>query len=445
MAMFQGISTRIFGNSGKTVATNIVIIGNAFVWYSFAFSFLTTAISGAGLSDNFLFIMGIHFLGVLSSLVFGELVSRKIKRRILFLLYWMVAGVILSLIPLVTSVSTYTGVLILAVITGVTFGFGIPTCLGYFAASTEAANRGRLGGITFLLIGAGAYSLSLMGNENVALVILVLATWKIVGAISLFALKPEEKHVEQKHTISYSLVLSNKTFLLYFIPWAMFLLMNSLTFPINEEYFTTELVRMGSSIEFVLGGVSAVVFGFLADSIGRKRLAVAGFALLGLGYAILGFSLGNILGWWFYTFVDGVAWGIFITIFLFTLWGDLAEERRSEKYYAIGILPYLLSTFLRFSLGTFIANAINNYSLIFSFVSFFLFLAVLPLVYAPETLPDKIMKERELKNYVEKAQKEATKALKKEVENTPRENGDDYVKFEGEDFEEVLKEAEKYY
>jgi hypothetical protein len=38
-----------------------------------------------------------------------------------------------------------------------------------------------------------------------------------------------------------------------------------------------------------------------------------------------------------------------------------------------------------------------------------LFLAVLPLFYAPETLPEKVRKERELKFYVEKAQEVAQK------------------------------------
>jgi MFS family permease len=185
----------------------------------------------------------------------------------------------------------------------------------------------------------------------------------------------------------------------------MFLLVNSLTFPVNEKHFSPELVHTSSSVEFVLAGVSAVVFGFLADSAGRKRLTVAGFTFLGLGHAILGFSSGNIIGWWFYTFVDGIAWGSFNTIFFFTLWGDLAEGRHGEKYYALGILPYFMSNFMRFSMGTYIANAIDNYALIFSFASFFLFLAVLPLVYAPETLPEKIIKDKELQIYVEKAQK----------------------------------------
>jgi hypothetical protein len=41
--------------------------------------------------------------------------------------------------------------------------------------------------------------------------------------------------------------------------------------------------------------------------------------------------------------------------------------------------------------------------MIFSFASVFLFLAVLPLIYAPETLPEKTMKDRDLKSYIEKA------------------------------------------
>jgi hypothetical protein len=40
-----------------------------------------------------------------------------------------------------------------------------------------------------------------------------------------------------------------------------------------------------------------------------------------------------------------------------------------------------------------------------SIASFFLFLAVIPLFYAPETLPEKEIKERELKGYIEKAKK----------------------------------------
>ena len=41
------------------------------------------------------------------------------------------------------------------------------------------------------------------------------------------------------------------------------------------------------------------------------------------------------------------------------------------------------------------------------------FLAVLPLIYAPETLPEKIMKDRDLKSYIENAKKKAAKETEK--------------------------------
>ena len=56
------------------------------------------------------------------------------------------------------------------------------------------------------------------------------------------------------------------------------------------------------------------------------------------------------------------------------------------------------------------------------------------------TLPEKTIKERELKSYVEKAKKEAKKAQKKEVNSTISEKEDDGI-----EFEEKMKEAEKYY
>lgn len=55
------------------------------------------------------------------------------------------------------------------------------------------------------------------------------------------------------------------------------------------------------------------------------------------------------------------------------------------------------------------ASIASTAAQVFPFASFFLFIAVLPLFYAPETLPEKIMKKRELTIYVEKAQEIAEK------------------------------------
>ena len=47
----------------------------------------------------------------------------------------------------------------------------------------------------------------------------------------------------------------------------------------------------------------------------------------------------------------------------------------------------------------------GNSSPLFAFGAIFLFFAVLPLMYAPETLPEKSLKDRDLKSYVERANK----------------------------------------
>jgi len=428
----------------RIVTLNIVLIANAFIWYSYGFKALTSTISNVHLESQFLELISIHFLSLFLAVIIGEFISYKIKQTLKFLKWWMAIGILLSTLPLLAYAQTYIGILVLSVITGANFGFGIPACLGYFGASIEPSNRGKLGGIIFLLIGIGFFLIGNFGTETFLIISIVLTVWRAIGFFTILAINPVETLKTEKQ-ISYSYIISNKPFLLYFVPWTLFLIINSLAFPVIGKQFDPELIRTSSNIEFVLGGISAVVFGFLADTMGRKRLAVAGFALLGLGYGILGFSAGNNLGWWFYTFVDGIAWGCFAMIFVFTLWGDLAEGRRSERIYAVGILPYLISTFIRYFFGNLIADAILDFSMIVSFASFFLFIAVLPLVLAPETLSEQTIKNKELQKYIEKANKQVNKAKnKKEAEGEQSEKETDKEE-KSEEYDEARKLAEKYY
>ncbi|MCW3997565.1 MAG: hypothetical protein NWF10_03230, partial [Candidatus Bathyarchaeota archaeon] len=71
--------------------------------------------------------------------------------------------------------------------------------------------------------------------------------------------------------------------------------------------------------------------------------------------------------------------------------------------YVLGGLPFLLANFLYVLIKPQVLQI--RESLAFTYASFFLFLAILPLIYAPETLPEKKIKERELKIYLENAQK----------------------------------------
>ena len=302
---------KLLGSNKKAIAINTILIANAFIWYSYAFNFLLSAITSLKLTDQLLPIVTLHFTGLFLALVIGELVSHKIKNQFNFFLLWILAGVFLSLVPLMAGFQlNYMVIIVFSVVSGVNFGFGIPICLSYFASTTEATNRGKLGGVIFLISGIGSFLISSIGTDSLLTSSIVLAIWRALAIIALMFFKTSESPIDlvPKQKTSYRNVLSNRLFLLYFIPWLMFLFINSLSIPINQLKFDAPLVHFSSNFENVLAGVSAVFFGFLADSKGRKRLAVAGFALLGLGYGILGFSNGSMLGWWMYTCIRRVTW-----------------------------------------------------------------------------------------------------------------------------------------
>ncbi|MBT0160289.1 MFS transporter [Candidatus Bathyarchaeota archaeon A05DMB-2] len=402
--MPRNVFANTVGVSLKVAVVNIVLVANALIWYFYAFEFLLNTVTAAHYSvPNKLAVFGADFLGIAATALFGSILIYKFGRRIHFLLYWMLSGVLLSLIPVTVDITAFPLLVVFSTLVGAYFGLGMPICMGYFAASTEAGNRARLGGLTFLCVFLGYFLLGSIGIEGIVLNAIALALFKLGGFVVLSFLKPEEKYANKRDQLAYGSIFQHRAFLLYFVPWLMFAVVNYTAVPIVNKIFPHNFVELSVIIENVTAGVFAVVLGFFADFIGRKRLILTGFSLLGVGYACLGLFVGNIYGGWFYTIADGVAWGAFYTIFIMTIWGDLAHEKSSEKYYVIGSLPFLFSNFMRLSISTYIEEI--SVSAVFSFASFFLFLAVLPLMYAPETLPEKNIRDRELKIYVEKAQK----------------------------------------
>jgi hypothetical protein len=115
--------------------------------------------------------------------------------------------------------------------------------------------------------------------------------------------------------------------------------------------------------------------------------------------------------WYFYTAVDGIAWGILMVTFLLTIWGDLSQFGGREKYYVIGAAPFHLTRAMEPLLTSYATQIPANAA--FSLASLFLFIAVLPLLYAPETLPEKKIELRRLKGYIEQAKKTREKHASK--------------------------------
>jgi MFS family permease len=257
----------------------------------------------------------------------------------------------------------------------------------------------------------GAIALRFALTNNVFINSLILTSWRALGSTAFIFLDIKEGDLNERIKSPLKSILKERSFVLYLIPWTIFSLVNYLSWDINAKVYGNELFQISVLIENIIAGVSAIVAGLFSDIKGRKLVTIGAFTLIGLGYAVLGIYPSNIISWCLYVVVDGVAWGIISVIFLFTIWGDLAYGKSSEKYYAIGILPYSLSTFMHLTVGPFISERISHYA-IFSFAAFFLFLAVIPLMFAPETLPEKTLRERELRGYIERAKRVREKFTK---------------------------------
>jgi MFS family permease len=376
---------------------------NTLVWYFLAFSVIINLSKNVNPAHvEVLIIWTLNFCASAASALSSTKIASLLKQRILFIFIWLFIGFLSSLTSLFVN-STVMSLYFLSILYGVSFGLGMPICMEYFAEGTNIENRGRFGGLLIFSFGLLVFLFSILSMGNLVAVVLILAAWRGIGILALFLVKPIEI-TQNKKKLSYISILRERSFLCYMVPWTMFCLVNYTGVPIICNFFGENFVRLSSVIEYFVAAIVALVAGFFSDIFGRKRLSIAGFVMLGLGYAILGIYPRVMFSWYLFTIIDGIVWGIFYVIFVIVLWGDIAYGRSSSKFYALGGLPYLLAYFVQVIAGYYVAEVVSVYT-IFSLASFFLFLAVIPLMYAPETLPEKTRRERELKSYVEKAKK----------------------------------------
>lgn len=385
----------------KVLTGSCIIIINAVVWYMYGTATMQRLIAYDHNSE--LLFCTFLFCGGTLSLIIGALISNRLTSRKCLFLYWTIIG-ILSSITLLTFLFMAEGIIsVLAFLLSFSFGFGLPSALAQFADVTEKRNRAKVGALVTIIMFLGILFLYLILTDNLVINTLILALWRNLGLIGVVLLWNDPKNkIEQNKRTSFTLL--RKTVLYYFIPWLIFSLVYYFGLSISYKIYGEEFANFSTNVEILVTGISALLSGFVADRLGRKKILLGGFILLGSAYAILGMAPFEIYAWYLHTFFSGIAWGIFYVIFWFTIWGDLADESSSESYYALGLLPYALSGFLRVVVGSWVAEFVSPYA-VFSFVAFLLFLAVVPLMYAPETLPESVIKEWELKRYIEKAKR----------------------------------------
>jgi MFS family permease len=277
----------------------------------------------------------------------------------------------------------------------------MPSCLSYFAESISIEHRGKAGGITlfasFFSMALMLVPLSTLDFVFSAAILVMWRAWSLPLVFLISERSPLEKGFKSR---SMSSVLHNKAFLLYFAAWLMFSFVNSIEGVVVG--LTAEFQFFIRIIEPAIASFSALIAGILSDWMGRRRVLISGFVSLGIAYATIGFLSQLWIAWLFYFIIDGIAIGALWVLFVLVLWGDLAQNG-SEKFYAIGQTPFFLTEIIVLLSAPYLSSIPATSS--FSLAAFFLFLAVLPLLYAQETLPEKSIRERELKIYVGQAKK----------------------------------------
>ena len=381
------------------------MVANSFSWYVVLFTFFYQTVnnllaSGVITYSQWLAIFSIHYLGTICFAVLGVIFFRGKRNTLLAL--WMLLGSASSIL-LVFINGTFLSSLLSSLFLGCAIGVGLPACFAYFADSTIVENRGVASGITWGFSGFLILALALgLGNLNTLFErALALAVWRGLGFVSFSLTRRVEEQKQRIPTLRS--IFSERTLILYLVSWVMFSLVNWIEIPMIQKTLGESLYIYVFIVEYGITALFAVPAGLACDRIGRKPVIITGFVILGIEYSLLSIFPEMQFTQYLYIAVDGIVWGIFASVFFMIIWGDLAHDKRKERYYLVGELPYLLGSYLSAILGPTIALIPPIAA--FSIASFFLFVAVLPLLYAPETLPEKKLKDRELKGYIEKAKK----------------------------------------
>ena len=392
-----------------------IVIVNAFSWYFPLYLFFESTLGKFQVEPTFLSVaFGVQCVAAVGSAIVGTALVKRFPSRDEFLSVWMFIGIIASASMVMLETFNMAYILVVPFLLGISLGLGFPSCLAYFGDYSTEENRGRLAGITFFASCLCMFFIGLLLSFSTLVVgALILAAWRGIGLfLFLITRSKQDCRKENGIEVSYRSVLLDKSLLLYLVPWIMFCLINFLERPVVTilagAFFGEDFASFVSIAEFGIGGFVALIGGWFADSVGRKRVVIFGFIILGIGYTVLGLFSSIIL----YLILDGVAWGIFSMMFYFVIWAELAGNRIKEKFYLIGVLPFIISSYIQI-LFTPYAESVPV-SAAFSLASFFLFLAVLPLMYAPETLPKKVIEQKRLSKYLKDVRKIKAKHEKRQ-------------------------------
>jgi MFS family permease len=401
-AIFKFLTGDIRIPSRSFVAVTFVTSG-ILAWFFLLEVYFADIFSTFTLSPFWVFIGEATFFGFSAfSAIIGSVISEKINRRKLLLSSITLAVLTTALLAVCRGIvfSLFSSILL-----GMSLGLGFPSSTALLADYTVVEERARVSGIivleTFIMVSLAATVVSLLSFGLIGIILLCIA----LRSTSFLALAIDPCERKRGKEGSWRSVLAYKDFVFYLFPWIMFNVASGVVSFVwlrlqSPDY--TAAFRIAVPLRYTGAAIFGLISGVVADRVGRKQPIIIGLVMLGVSFAFLGLATSP-LSVIVYLTISGIAWGGFMVIYIAVL-GDLAFPGSREKFYALGmgvpLIIYMSLSSIPAALG--ISAAANTLSPVLSII---LFLSVIPVLYASETLPETEMRERRLREHVRKVSK----------------------------------------
>jgi MFS family permease len=283
---------------------------------------------------------------------------------------------------------------------GVFFSIGQLAGLTYFWGLTVSEERSRAAGLGGFFALPIYYVVTWIAETFDFSGAVMLGVIISLGTLVIISLRPEKKAMLTTKKGEKGWHPEKRTILLYAVPWALFSLINA-TLAQNISLHVSQLVPFSYYTFLVVLQLVAAVFGALsvgmiADFFGRRLPLVFGLTLYGIASALVGF-VENYDMFSFVYVVNGLSWGILMTLYLLVIWGDLANKESCAKRYSIGLIIF----YLAMGVGSLLSPQISQIPLITSALisCSLIFLSNIPLILAPELLSSDFRERIKLKLY----------------------------------------------
>jgi len=335
------------------------------------------------------------------SVSFGTILAcflmQRVSKTSLVVTWSMFSSVGTILITLIPNVTFRIAIFLLL---GAVFGIGQLALFALFWEKTVPEERGRMSGlIGFISLLIFPLVYASVGNLDfsVTLILSVILNSAIM-AVLLLRSKREAVQSGRRDLERYT---GKRTVLLYSIPWLVFSVINAtlgntISLHVSHQFNPTSVALL-VIMQVVGGSIGALLGGLMADFVGRRPSLATGLILYGISSAISGLAQSYELFYLSYIGI-GLTWGIFLTLYLFVVWGDLANVETRLRMYSIGLVIYYSAT----GVGSFFSSQFSNIPLtVASIIScLFIFLSNIPLLFAPELLPRDFRERIQLKSYI---------------------------------------------